>query len=81
MRDENVELEYNTDRGGGVVRYFALPTDASPQVCRQECLKEDRCRAFVFRRAGEGLSAFCWLKELGPVSKASSQFVSGVVRP
>src|SRR5450759_2149441 len=67
-RDKNLvfkpTLEDNFDRGGADYRDFELPTDASPQVCQQECLKEDRCRAFAFKRpAVKGQNSHCWLKD------------------
>ena len=80
--DETTGLEDNIDRHGADYRDFGLPTDASPQACRQECLKEDRCRAFTYRRpAAKGQNSHCWLKNGVPEGKVSSQFISGVVRP
>jgi hypothetical protein len=80
--DENVGLEQNVDRGGNDYRDFDLPTDASPQVCRQLCLKEDECRAFAFGRpAAEGKNSHCWLKNSVQGPSPKNQTVSGVVRP
>jgi hypothetical protein len=80
--DENLGLDQNIVRGGYDYRDFDLPTDAAPQVCRQLCLKEDECRAFAYRRPGAvGEKPHCWLKNAVPGPSASSQFVSGVVRP
>ena len=81
-RDENLvfkpTLEHNTDRFGADYRDFDLPTDASPQVCQQECLKEDRCRAFSYEK---GQNSHCWLKDDVPEQRNKTDLVSGVVRP
>ena len=80
--DENLGLEHNIDRQGSVYRDFDLSTDASPQVCRQLCLKDDHCRAFTYvRPAAEGQKPHCWLKNPVPEPSACSLCVSGVVRP
>jgi hypothetical protein len=75
MHDENLGLEWGVNRGGADYSDFDLPTGASPQVCRQQCLKEVGCRAFAY---GGG---HCWLKNAVPEPYADSHFVSGVVRP
>ena len=82
VHDENLGLEYNFNRWGSDYRDFDLPTDASPQVCRQLCLKDDDCRAFTYGRpAAQGQKPHCWLKNAVPEPSADSHYVSGVVRP
>ena len=85
-RDKNMifkpTLEDNIDRPGADYRDFDLPTGSGPQVCQQECLKENRCRAFAYRRpAAKGQNPHCWLKNDVPEGRAANEFVSGVVRP
>jgi hypothetical protein len=72
--DENLGLEQNVDRPGNDYLDLDLSTDA-PQLCRQTCLEDKRCRAFAHK------DRHCWLKNAVPQPTPSSQFVSGVVRP
>src|SRR5262249_11937987 len=75
-------LEDNVDHPGADYREFDLPTDAAPQMCQQECQKENHCRVFVYRRpAVKGQSPHCWLKNAVTEGKIANDFVSGVVRP
>ena len=78
MHDENLGLEWGVNRGGANYSDFDLPTGASPQVCRQLCLKEDECRAFTYGRAQK---PHCWLKNAVPGPSPDTPFVSGEVRP
>ena len=83
-RDENLifALEDNIDRPGADFRDFDLPTDAAPQVCQQECQKENHCREFVYKRpAVKGQRPHCWLKDAVTEGMIKNDHVSGVVRP
>ena len=81
-RDKNMifkpTLEDNIDRPGADYRDFDLPTGSGPQVCQQECLKENRCRAFAYQKRQ---NAHCWLKDDVPEQRNKTDLVSGVVRP
>ena len=81
-RDKNLifkpTLEDNIDRPGADYRDFDLPTGSGPQVCQQECLKENRCRAFSYKK---GQNSHCWLKDDVPEQRNKTDLVSGVVRP
>lgn len=71
------EIEFNTDRPGGDYRSFDLPApDAN--ICRGECLKEDRCQAWTYVRPGiQGANARCWLKNPTPPAFENNCCVSG----
>jgi len=71
-------LQAGTDRPGGDYRNFDLATpDAG--LCRQECERDGRCRAFVYVKPGvQGAAARCWLKETVPPVRTDSCCTSGV---
>jgi hypothetical protein len=52
-----LSFELRTDRPGSDYNHFPA---ANPEVCRDACAPEPRCRAFTFR------GGTCWLKQVAP---------------
>jgi hypothetical protein len=73
-------LETNTDLFGMDYRGFYLEK-ASPELCRQACLADERCRAFTYVNPGlQGIQARCYLKTGRPKRRWSRCCVSGIAR-
>jgi len=71
-------MENNVNRPGGDYRDFDL-TQPIPELCRDACLGDPRCRAYTFVRPGiQGPSARCWLKSTVPNPEPNTCCVSGV---
>lgn len=71
-------LEPNTDRPGMDIRDFDL-AGADPELCRQACDRETRCRAWTYVKPGvQGPSARCWLKNGVPPARRNNDCTSGV---
>jgi nucleoid-associated protein YgaU len=58
MAAPDVTFEYDTDRPGGDYRDLYLHRD-DPQLCADECAREDVCRAWTYVQSNRR----CWLKE------------------
>ncbi|MBA4417378.1 MAG: apple domain-containing protein [Syntrophus sp. (in: bacteria)] len=70
-------VEYNTDRWGSDYNNFELQTP-DPQLCRQACEADERCRAYSYVKPGVQLSnAVCYLKSTAPRPSKNSCCVSG----
>jgi hypothetical protein len=63
-----LSLEPGTDRPGSDFRHFDA---AGPEICRDACAPEPRCRAFSFR------GGVCWLKQGSPHQVRDACCVSG----
>jgi hypothetical protein len=75
-----VSLEPGIDRPGSDYRRFAL-AEPSPELCRDECAGDTRCRAYTYVRPGiQGETAICWLKAVIPDPIPGEGCVSGVKR-
>jgi hypothetical protein len=73
------DFEPDTDRPGKDYRSFDLSAP-DPNLCRQECIGDPKCKAFTYVKPGiQGPAARCWLKSEVPAAKAHSCCVSGVV--
>jgi hypothetical protein len=71
-------LEIGFDRPGGDYTSFDL-NEARPELCRDACLKDGRCRAFTYVKPGiQGAKAHCWLKETASPPRPAPHCVSGV---
>jgi hypothetical protein len=70
--------ELNVDRPGWDIANFDL-SQANPDLCRDACLRDGRCRAFTYVNPGvQGPSARCWLKGGVPNATPNNCCVSGV---
>ncbi len=75
------EFEPNTDRPGGDFRNLFLDAP-DPNLCRTECVRDDRCRAWTYVNPGvQGRQAKCWLKNRVPAARANRNCTSGVLTP
>lgn len=73
-------MEQNTDRPGGDFTRFIM-SSPNPEVCRNACSSDSRCRAWTYVRPGiQASQAVCWLKQVVPNPVPSNCCVSGVVR-
>lgn len=73
------EFEPNTDRPGSDIRSLNLPRP-DPNLCREACVGESRCRAWTYVRPGvQGPSARCWLKHSVPPARRNTNCTSGVL--
>jgi PAN domain len=72
------QWEPRTDRPGEDYRSFDLPAPR-PELCRDACWNEPRCRAFTYVRPGvQGPSARCWLKHTVAPARPNDCCLSGV---
>ena len=63
-----LSLDANTDRPGSDFRHFNA---AGPEIYRDTCAPDPRCRAFTFR------GGVCWLKQSAPHQVHDGCCVSG----
>jgi len=57
------DLEVNVNRLGSDYKVFDL-TAADPELCRDACDQDARCKAFTYVKPGlQGPLAKCWLKD------------------
>lgn len=74
----SVSLEPDTNRPGMDYRSFDLQDDR-PELCRQACERDEKCRAYTYIKPGiQGPQARCWLKSGIPAPKKGGCCVSGV---
>ena len=74
----SLNLEPNTNRFGNDYRNITMDVP-DPDLCRTECEKDPKCRAFTYVKPGiQGPKARCWLKDRVPAASANSCCVSGV---
>jgi Ca-activated chloride channel homolog len=73
-------MEMDTDRPGGCDYSHIIPSAADPEVCRNACQNDRRCRAWTYVRPDtvQGPQANCWLKESVPPAVPNECCVSGV---
>lgn len=73
-----VSLEPDTNRPGMDYRSLDLE-DARPELCRQACERDEKCRAYTYIKPGiQGPRARCWLKSGVPTPQKGACCVSGV---
>jgi hypothetical protein len=71
-------LETNIDRPGSDYANFDLG-QARPDLCRDACARDVRCRAFTYVNPGvQGPNPRCWLKNSAPPATPNACCVSGV---
>jgi hypothetical protein len=74
----SLALQYDSDRPGHDYRNLDLP-QARPELCRDLCAQDPRCRAFTYVGPGiQGASARCWLKDGASRPRPAKGLVSGV---
>jgi hypothetical protein len=76
-------VEQSIDRPGSDYHHFDM---SNPDVriggttCRNECIKDQRCRAWTYVRAGiQGPMARCWMKQAAPSAARNQCCISGVL--
>jgi PAN domain len=70
-------MENNTDRPGADFGSFSV---TSASVCRNFCIKDDRCKAWTYVRPRiHGPNAVCYLKNAMPPATTNKCCISGVV--
>ena len=75
---ERGRFEPNVDRPGYDYQSFDLP-QPRPDLCREACMRQGRCRAFTYVNPGvQAPGARCWLKTSVPQPVPSSCCISGV---
>ncbi|MCP4666737.1 MAG: hypothetical protein GY849_10250 [Deltaproteobacteria bacterium] len=74
-------MEFKTNRPGMDYRHFELK-EPLPELCREACADDERCRAYTYVRPGiQGALAHCRLKSGAPAPEQVSWYcVSGVKR-
>jgi hypothetical protein len=73
-------LDLNRNRPGHDYRDFDL-READPEICRDACIRDSRCRAFTYVKPGiQGEYARCWLKDAVPPAEHAPCCASGVKR-
>jgi hypothetical protein len=72
------DVEPETNRLGKDYSSFDL-AKPDPELCREACEKDDRCKAFTYVAPGwQGPSARCWLKDPVPEPSKHACCVSGL---
>ena len=76
-------VEQGIDRPGSDYHNFQM---SNPDVrigataCRNECLKDQRCRAWTYVKAGiQGPMARCWMKQAAPSAARNQCCISGIL--
>jgi hypothetical protein len=70
--------EPNVDRPGADYANFILQ-EPRPELCREACVRDARCRAFTYFNQGvQGGYAHCWLKTAVPPARNSTCCISGI---
>ena len=73
-----IALESDTDRPGHDYKNFDLP-EPRPEICRDACQRDVRCRAFTYISPGiQDSKPHCWLKEKASRPLPAKGMVSGV---
>ena len=74
----SLALQYDSNRPGHDYKNFDLP-QARPELCRDQCAQDPRCKAFTYVSPGlQGPSARCWLKDMASPPQRVKGLVSGV---
>jgi len=72
-------IQHGTNLPGHDYRNFEI-AEPNPEICRQACLDDPRCRAFTFvHPSGRGRPAHCWLKDAVPAPQPDECCASGEV--
>lgn len=72
------DLEVNVNRLGSDYKVFDLAKD-DPELCRDACDAEPRCKAFTYVKPGlQGPMAKCWLKDPAAAARPEECCVSGI---
>lgn len=73
--------EAGTDRPGGDYSRFdnLNGLDVTPQLCKEICLKQDKCKAWTFVKPNtiQGPKGVCWLKDSVPSPVKNNCCISG----
>ena len=73
----DVTLVPGTDRMGGDYKGFAMDAP-EPEVCRQACADDNKCKSFTYVNPGlKGPAAMCFLKSGAPAATADACCASG----
>jgi hypothetical protein len=74
---DSMSFERDTNRPGHDYKNFDLP-EPRPEICRDACREDGRCKAFTYVSPGiQGSNARCWLKDGTPRPKPAQGLVSG----
>lgn len=72
-----ITFEHGVDRAGGDYQNFELP-EPRPELCRDACKNDGRCRAYTYVKPGvQGSKARCYLKQTVPQPNPNPCCVSG----
>ncbi|MGZ3419856.1 MAG: PAN domain-containing protein [Polyangiales bacterium] len=75
------DLEVNVNRLGSDYKVFDLAAD-DPELCRDACEQDARCRAFTYVKPGiQGPLAKCWLKDPAPAPRANEGCCVSGIKP
>lgn len=75
------DLEENVNRLGSDYASFDLPAP-DPELCRDACDKDARCKAFTYVKPGlQGPAAKCWLKDPVAAPRANEGCCVSGVKP
>jgi len=81
VEPRNGAIETSIDRAGGDYRNFELKPGDRDDVCRADCVGDNKCRAWTYVRPGYvGKDAHCFLKKEIKPPRRRAGFISGVVR-
>jgi hypothetical protein len=74
------QFEFDINRQGSDYRVPIPLTEARPELCRDACLEDPKCKAFTYVKPGYQLpdKAVCWLKDSVPPREKNECCVSGV---
>jgi len=74
----SLAFEHDTNRPGHDYHNFKLG-EARPELCRDACAKDPRCKAFTYVKPGvQGQQAHCWLKDLAERPQPGACCISGI---
>jgi len=81
VEPRNGAVETSIDRYGGDYRSFELKRGEGDEICKADCIGDNRCRAWTYARPGYvGRDAHCFLKKEIKPPRRKPGFTSGVVR-
>ena len=76
--EQQAPLEAGIDRYGSDYRSVEL-AEPKPELCRDECGRDERCKAYTYVKPGvQGDAPVCWLKDAVPEPSPNEDCVSGV---
>jgi hypothetical protein len=75
------DLEVDVNRLGNDYKVFDLAKD-DPELCRDACDAEPRCKAFTYVKPGlQGPLAKCWLKDPAPAPRSDEACCVSGLKP